>query len=113
MNDSILQSTKKLLGIIDDYSAFDQDIIVFINSAFSTLAQLGVGPKEGFVIQDESTDWDEFIAGRTDIESVKSYIYMKVRMAFDPPQSSAAIESMKQMISEAEWRLNVTCDVKE
>lgn len=110
-NDSILESIKKLLGITEDYTQFDTDIIIHINSVFSTLTQLGIGPGSGFSIEDKSTEWSDFIAGREDIEAVKSYVYLRVRMLFDPPQSSAVIEAMKQMISETEWRLTVSSDV--
>lgn len=108
--DSILTSIKKLLGIAEDYEHFDQDIIMCINSAFSTLTQLGVGPAEGFRIEDESAEWSEFLKDDFRLEFVKTYIHLKVKMAFDPPLSSAVIESINRQISELEWRINVAVD---
>lgn len=108
--DSILISIKKLLGIDEYCDHFDTDVIMHINSAFATLNQLGVGPSGGFFITDNSQTWADFIGDRTDIEFVKTYVYMKVRLIFDPPQSSAVMESMNRTISELEWRLNVAVD---
>jgi hypothetical protein len=107
---SILNSTKKVLGVAEDYTVFDEDIIMHINSAFSTLAQLGVGPAEGFMIVDASTGWDDFIPGAPDdpqYNSVKSYVFLKVQMLFDPPQTSYLITAKEKQIEELEWRLNV------
>lgn len=108
--ESILTSIKKLLGIAEEYEHFDADIIMHINSVFSILTQLGVGPEEGFRIEDSITTWEEFIGDSINYESIKSYIYMQVKLLFDPPQSSTVIESMKRMINEFEWRLNVTAE---
>ena len=83
--DSILTSIKKLLGITEDYENFDADIIMHINSVFMTLRQIGVGPEEGFFIEDKSATWTDFMGDETKIESVKTYMYMKVRLLFDPP----------------------------
>lgn len=110
MENSILTSIKKLLGVPDDYSEFDEDIIMHINSVFLNLTQLGVGPEAGFSIEDESAEWDEFIGDNTQLNSVKSYMYLKVKLLFDPPLSSSVIESMNRMIAELEWRLNVAVD---
>lgn len=110
MEESILVSVKKLLGIDSEYTHFDTDIIMHINSVFSVLTQLGVGPSEGFVIEDSNALWTDFLSSARDIEMVKSYIYLKVRLLFDPPSSSAAMESTKQLISELEWRINVAVD---
>ena len=103
---SILTSIKKLLGIAAEYTDFDQDIIMHINSVFSILKQLGVGPKEGFVITGDTEEWTDFMPDKY-ISLVKSYVYLKVRLMFDPPVNSALIESMNRQISEFEWRLNV------
>jgi len=110
MEESILVSIKKLLGIDSEYTHFDTDIIMHINSVLSVLTQLGVGPSEGFVIEDSNALWTDFLSSARDIEMVKSYIYLKVRLLFDPPTSSAAMESAKQLISELEWRINVAVD---
>ena len=108
--DSILTSIKKLLGITEEYTHFDTDLIIHINSVFATLTQIGVGPSEGFVIVDENDNWEQFTDDNILIESVKSYIYLKVKLLFDPPTSSAVSESYKQMINEFEWRLNVAAE---
>ena len=108
--DSILTSIKKLLGITEEYDHFDKDIVMHINSAFSVLTQLGVGPKEGFSIKDASTTWSELLNDDLRLESVKTYVYYKVKLGFDPPQSSAAIESINRQISELEWRINVMAE---
>lgn len=104
---SILTTTKKLLGIEEGYHQFDQDIIVYINNAFFTLMQLGVGPSMGFSISDETASWESFFGDRKDLEVVKTYVYLKVRLAFDPPQTSYLIDAIKNQCSELEWRMNV------
>ena len=111
--DSILTSIKKLLGITKEETSFDQDLIMHINSVFSILTQLGVGPSEGFSIEDSSAIWSDFLEENTNLELVKTYVYMKVRLMFDPPTGSAVMESMNKMISELEWRINVTVDSGE
>ena len=110
--ESILTSIKKLLGITEEYEHFDSDLIMHINSAFSILAQLGVGPPEGFMIKDKDAKWVDFIPEDPKLESIKSYVYLKVRLLFDTPLSSAVIESMNRMIGELEWRINATVDPK-
>lgn len=109
--ESILLSIKKLLGIEEDYKHFDVDIIMHINSVFMILTQLGVGPSEGFQIKDELASWNDFISDTIKLESVKSYMYLKVKLLFDPPSSSSIIDSMNRMISEFEWRLNVLAEI--
>ena len=109
--ESILTSIKKLLGIAEEYEHFDNDIIMHINSVFMILTQLGVGPSKGFVITDSSASWDDFLPeGGEKLQAVKTYMYMKVRLMFDPPTSSAIMESMNRMVNELEWRLNVAVD---
>lgn len=108
--DSILTSVKKLLGISEEYTAFDTDIIIHINSVFTILTQLGVGPKEGFSIVDASSAWSDFIKEGKQMEAVKSYMYAKVKLLFDPPTSSSVMQALTSMVSELEWRLNVLCD---
>ena len=110
--ESILTSIKKLLGIEEDYEHFDADIIMHINSVFMILTQLGVGPKEGFIIEDDSTTWEEYLpeADLVKLSAVKSFIHLKVRLLFDPPSSSAVIESTNKLLSELEWRLNVAAE---
>lgn len=108
--ESILTSIKKLLGITEDCEDFDPDLIMHINSVFMILNQLGVGPPEGFRIEDDSSYWADFTSDDIAIESVKTYMHMKVKLLFDPPLSSSVMNCMNQMISELEWRLHVTVD---
>lgn len=108
--ESILTSIKKLLGITEEYEHFDSDLIMHINSVFSILTQLGVGPIEGFSINDDTAIWSDFIKPNENLEAIKSYMYLKVKLLFDPPLSSAVIESMNRMIGELEWRINVTVE---
>ena len=110
--DSILTSIKKLIGSPEEYEHFDTDIIIHINTAFNTLTQLGVGPEEGFRISDATAIWDDFIDTSDTIlyEAVKTYIYLRVKLIFDPPNSGATIGIFKETIKELEWRLNVTAD---
>lgn len=107
MTDSILDSVKKVLGLTPDYTAFDIDVIMHINSVFATLNQLGVGPLEGFTIEDNSTTWGEYIGTDKNLSSVKTYVWLKVRVLFDPPTMSFVLTSYEQQIKELEWRLNV------
>ena len=112
--ESILTSIKKLLGIAEEYEHFDNDIIMHINSVFMILTQLGVGPSKGFMITDSYAYWDDFLPEDSEkLQAVKTYMYMKVRLMFDPPTSSAVMESMNRTISELEWRLNVAVDPKD
>ena len=110
--DSILTSIKKLLGISEDDTSFDQDIIMHITTVFTILTQLGVGPADGFYIENDSAIWDDFISNDPRLNSIKTYIYMKVRMMFDPPTSSILADAMNKNISELEWRINTTVDPK-
>lgn len=105
MNESILTTIKKLLGIPEKFTQYDMDIIVAINSAFSTLRQLGVGPEKGFRIEDDDAIWEDFVGDDESIEMVKLYVYQKTRLAFDPPSMSFIIETIKDSIKEIEWRL--------
>lgn len=115
MTDSILNSVKKMLGITEEYTHFDADIITHINSTFSILAQLGVGPEAGFAIEDQFADWSDFIpegTGSNLLSSVRTYVFMKVKMMFDPPLSSSVAEAYNRQISELEWRLNVAAETE-
>jgi hypothetical protein len=108
MVNSILDDTKKVLNLAADYDVFDPDIVMHINTVFFTLSQLGIGPDVGFSITDSSTTWDAFI-GTTDkrLNAVKTYIYLRVRLLFDPPQTSYLIDALNKQVEELEWRLNV------
>lgn len=112
MDNSILNDIKKLLGVPEDYDHFDTDIIIHINSIFMVLNQLGVGPSKPFTIKDSTSVWGDFLSEDDNLESVKSYIYMRVRLLFDPPESSGLIDSMNKMISEFEWRQYIEAENK-
>lgn len=102
---SILQSVKRLLGISEDDDSFDQNIVMMINSTLDILSQLGVEEVNSYVITGADETWDDLLKGRKDLEIVKTYIFMKVSMMFDPPASSAAMEAYKRQIDEHEWRI--------
>lgn len=109
--DSILTTTKTLSGVMEEYENFDTDLIMYINSVFLVLKQLGVGPAEGFVIEDDSATWTEFIPDNKILrESVKAYMGNKVRLQFDPPTSSALLEALTRNVNEFEWRLNAEAE---
>lgn len=112
MEESILISTKKILGLEADYTPFDLDVMTHINSAFSLLNQLGVGPTEGFFIEDDSALWSDFIVPENQLHLVKTYIFLKVRILFDPPGTSFLIDAMNNQIKEFEWRLNIFREVE-
>lgn len=103
----ILDSVKKNLGLAADYDVFDADIIMHINSVFSTLNQLGIGPVDGFMIEDDTETWDTFLGGDPRFNFVKTYLFLKVRYVFDPPTSGFAVTAMKEQIQEYEWRLSI------
>ena len=105
--DSVLTTIKKLLGIEKDYTHFDNDIIMHINSALMTLNQLGVGPESPASITSEMDTWENTLGNLKNMEAVKTYIYLKVRMVFDPPTSSFVLDAMNKQANELEWRLNV------
>lgn len=105
--DSILLSIKKLLGLVEDDQAFDADIIIHINSVFMILQQLGIGPVDGFKIESQEETWDQFIQDDKLLEDVKTYIYLRVRLIFDPPLNSSIQGSIERTISELEFRLNL------
>lgn len=107
MEASILNSTKKVLGLAPDYDAFDEDILMHINAAFSIIAQLGIGPLEGFSIEDDQAKWIDIGLPAIQLNLVRSLVFLRVRKLFDPPGTSYLIESMDRQIAEFEWRLNV------
>lgn len=109
--DSILTSIKSQLGITEQQTSFDDQLIIHINSVFSILTQLGVGPKEGFSIKDKTDEWKNFIDDVPTLRMVRTYVYLKVKLIFDPPTSSSVMEAIKQNINELEFRLNAECDL--
>lgn len=110
ITDSILDSVKKRIGPSAEYDYYDPDIIMDINSVFNILTQLGVGPTAGFAISDRTDTWDDFMPEGAGLELVKSYMFLKVKLMFDPPLSSAVTQVMQDQIKELEWRINVTVD---
>ena len=107
MADSILTSTKKPLGLDENYTVYDPDILMHINSVFVTLNQLGIGPDAGFMIEDKTPVWSDFLGNDPRLNNVKTYTYLRVKMLFDPPQTSYLVDAMAKQIAELEWRLNV------
>lgn len=112
MTQSILLTVKKMLGIAEEYHAFDLDIIIHINSVFLTLNQLGIGPERPFQIVDDSEIWSDFV-DTTEVPGVQSYVYLKTRLAFDPPTNSFLVDAIQKQIAELEWRMNVQVDPKK
>lgn len=113
MEESILTSIKKLLGITADYTHFDQDIIMHINSMFMILKQLGVGPVEGFYIEDDSATWEEFISDPSQFQAVKTDMYLRVKLLFDANSLTAGtLAAHERQISELEWRLNADAETE-
>lgn len=107
LDESILDSIKKLLNLSKDDTAFDTDVIININSVFTTLRQLGVGPEKGFRILGNEEKWNDFISDELMLDSVKTYVYLKVKIVFDPPLNSSLMDSFERQIKELEWRLNI------
>lgn len=107
MEPSILKSTKKILGVGAADTSFDVDIMTHINAVLSVLTQVGIGPNNGYMIEDDTATWDAFIGTDPRLNLVKTYLYLKVRLLFDPPGTSYAIDAMEKQIAEFEWRLNV------
>ena len=105
MSDSVLLSTKQLLGISPEDTSFDLNVLVNINTALTILMDLGLTVVEDKIVTDDKMTWDDLLGGRTDIEYVKTYVYQKVKMIFDPPTSTAAIDAMQRSINELEWRI--------
>lgn len=112
VEESILLSIKQLLGILESETHFDTDIIIHINTALTTLKQLGVGPEDGYKVIDANNKWSEFIQDKDRLDSVKTYIYLKVKLVFDPPLNASLMDSFKETIRELEWRLNVAVEEK-
>lgn len=110
MQESILLTIKQMLGIPSEYSVFDEELAVYINTVIAALRQLGVGPENGFAITGENESWEDYIGDTSMYENVKAYIYLKVRMMFDPPSSSFVLEAFKNQAAEIEWRIYIQAD---
>lgn len=113
MNESILTSIKKLLGIDEDLTAFDADVMMNINSAINVLTQNGVGPSEGFKIESKDETWSDFFDDDLLLQMVKTYVYIKVRLIFDPPQASAVIACYEEQANETLWRILTIVDKRD
>lgn len=113
IDESILVTIKKMLGLDEEYTPFDMDITVFINTTLMTLCQMGVGPKEGFTISGYSETWADFLVNPVNLEAAKTYVYLQVRMMFDPPTNSFVMEAMKRQCEEMLFRLNVQAESVE
>lgn len=111
MEDSILTSIKLMLGIGEDYTQFDQELVMFINAAINKLLQIGVGPDEGFQITGVDEKWNELLEDYQNLELAKEYIYLDVRMIFDPPSNAFVMSAFKEHQEEAAWRLSVAYDI--
>ena len=109
-NDSILTSIKKLMGLTEEYDAFDQDILILINSVLFELEQIGVKEKDGFTLSDKTAVWSDYSDDDRLLNALKPYIYMKTKLTFDPPTSSGALDSMNRIIDRFEWRINLYAD---
>ena len=109
-NDSILTSIKKLMGLTEEYDAFDQDILILINSVLFELEQIGVKEKDGFALSDKTAVWSDYSDDDRLLNALKPYIYMKTKLTFDPPTSSGALDSMNRIIDRFEWRINLYAD---
>lgn len=110
MEESILTSIKKMLGPEEDYEHFDHDIITHINMTLATLWQLGVGPEDGFAIEDKTAKWSDFIDDDKLLNLVPTYVYLKVKLAFDPPTVAAVLDSMERQANQYEWRINIAAE---
>lgn len=111
--ESILASIKKMLGLDDNYTPFDADVLIHINSAFMTLCQMGIGPKEGFTVTDNSQTWGDFLTNNVMLGGVKTWVYLQVKMLFDPPSNSFVMDAYKTQAEQILWRLNVQAESVE
>lgn len=109
--ESILTTIKKKLGITEEYEHFDTDIIIAINTSLMTLNQIGVGPKGGFSISSKLDKWSDFLGDATNLEAVKTYVYYRVRLEFDPPGQTSHLDAIKRQADELEWRLQVQAEL--
>lgn len=109
MSSSIMDDVKHMLGLLPAETAFDSDVMIHVNTIFTTLHQLGVGSDEGFMIEDNSTQWDEFITDDR-LNGIKSYMFLRAKLLFDPPQVGFVIASMDRQIAELEWRIRLEAE---
>lgn len=110
VKDSILASTKSAMGIVPEYDGFDNQLIMLINASFATLWQLGIGPEDGFEIEDDGPIWSDYIGQNKLLKLVIQYVHIDVRLQFDPPQNSFAVQSMKDKLAELIFRINLLAE---
>lgn len=110
MENSILNSTKKLLGLDPNYKVFDLDILSHINSAMMTLSQLGIISNAGYMVVDETDEWSDVVTTEANVSAIRTYVYLKVKYVFDPPNNSFGLDAIKKQMDELEWRMNVQVD---
>ena len=112
--ESILTSVKKICGMPESFNAYDDDVILHVNTVFMALRQMGIGPATPFSIEDDGAEWTDFTENIEQLEAVKTYVSFKVKLIFDPPQSSTVMQAIKDTIAECEWRLlhAVECELK-
>lgn len=108
MNDSILTSVKKILGITEEYTHFDDDLIMHINTILMALTQMGIGNRSYFHIESADSTWADFISDKVDIDAIKTYVALRVKLIFDPPQSSTHLQAIQETIKECEWRMYIS-----
>lgn len=113
MEDSILTSTKKILNIAEADESFDLDVLTHINTVFNDLVDLGVGPEAGFIVEDASRTWSEYFVDDALLARIKTYVYLRVRLLFDPPTTSYAISAMEKQVEKLEWRINTRREMTE
>ncbi len=110
LQSSILNTIKQMLGIDETFNGFDPEITIDINSALMNLHQIGIGPSDGFQIASESDAWEDLTVDVSQLNGIKTYIYLKTRLLFDPPSNSFLVQSIEKQIQELEWRLNVNAE---
>lgn len=113
MTEGILASIKKMLGLEEDYTPFDVDVLIHINNAFMTLCQMGIGPKEGFNVSGYEETWTDFLTNNVMLGGVKTWVYLQVKMIFDPPANSFVMDAYKTQAEQILWRLNVQAESVE
>lgn len=112
--DNILASVKKIIGVAPNHNTFDDDLMLHINTIFTVLTQLGIGPSDGFILSDKNQTWSEFISPEfKEFNSVKTYMGLRVKLLFDPPLSSVVTDAVNRSISELEWRLIVAAETEK
>ena len=113
MDESILDSLKNMLGILPNDTAFDNELISHINAFISNLTDIKIGPEEGFIVEDVTTTWGDFVSDISIMAAVREYLYAAIRLVFDPPSNSFVVTSLEKAKDEAFWRLYMKADNKK